>query len=233
MMQANFCHHICIHFHLTISADLVIWDSHPLALGSTPVQVYIDGIRQIDNPAIPSKPESSRQLPKTPDWEKEIKETLMFDGIPPLEGRRATGTVQFIGVKSVWTRGAQGLQQHFDGSANSTVVVRGGRIACLAEGDVFNVCQGFDHEDVVDLEGGSLAPGLTSFGSKLGLSEIQHEPSTMDGPVFDPLTMRVPDILGNVMIRAVDGLQFGGRHSLYVVFSANTMSLNLLTPRPD
>ncbi|KAJ7658888.1 hypothetical protein B0H17DRAFT_1145499 [Mycena rosella] len=34
--------------------------------------------------------------------------------------------------------------------------------------------------------------------------------STTDGPMFDSLTMLVPDILGNTVVRAVNGLQFGG-----------------------
>jgi hypothetical protein len=70
---------------------------------------------------------------------------------------------------------------------------------------------------IVDLQGGELAPGLTTFGSNLGLSEIKLEPSTEDGRVFDPLTMRVPSILGNTVVRAVDGLQFGGRNTLCVI----------------
>lgn len=31
-------------------ADLVLWDSHPLALGATPLQVFIDGIPQLRKP---------------------------------------------------------------------------------------------------------------------------------------------------------------------------------------
>ncbi|KAJ7474692.1 hypothetical protein FB451DRAFT_274443 [Mycena latifolia] len=207
-------------------ADLVIWDSHPLALGATPVQVYIDGIAQIETPAISPKSEASQRVPKTPDWEKEIAATLKFDGIPPLEGRRQTGTVRFVGVKSMWTRSAQGLEQQLDHPANSngTVVVRGGMVVCVAQAES---CPGFDAdgEEVVDLQGGSLAPGLTSFGSNLGLSEISMEASTMDGPVFDPLTTLVPNILGHTVIRAVDGLQFGGRHALLAYHSGVTTGI--------
>ncbi|KAF8942248.1 hypothetical protein BGZ52_012737, partial [Haplosporangium bisporale] len=32
-----------------MDADVVIWEKHPLALGSHPLQVYIDGIAQIEN----------------------------------------------------------------------------------------------------------------------------------------------------------------------------------------
>ncbi|KAJ7448123.1 hypothetical protein FB451DRAFT_1411466 [Mycena latifolia] len=55
---------------------------------------------------------------------------------------------------------------------------------------------------VIDLTGGALAPGLT-------------HPSTTDGRVFDPLTTAVPSILRDTVVRAVDGLLFGSRNTLY------------------
>ncbi|KAJ6551858.1 composite domain of metallo-dependent hydrolase [Mycena capillaripes] len=207
-------------------ADLVIWDSHPLALGSTPVQVYIDGIAQIEAPAISRKSEAFQRAPRTPDWEKEINVTLQFDGIPPLEGRSMAGAVRFVNVKSMWTRNGYGLEQRFDDVANATgtVVIRGGKVLCFSTAES---CPGFDSygEEVVDLQGGSLGPGLISFGSNLGLSEIAIEPSTMDGPVFDILTSQIPSILGHAVIRAVDGLQFGGRHALLAYHSVVTTGI--------
>ena len=53
--------------------------------------------------------------------------------------------------------------------------------------DVHLVCGGGDVDEFIDLERGSLAPGLTSYGSSLGLGQILFEPSTNDGDVFDPL----------------------------------------------
>lgn len=108
-----------------------------------------------------------------------------------------------------------------------TVVVRDGKVVCISQAES---CDGLDDgEEVVDLRDGSLAPGLTSFGSNLGLSEIAIESSTMDGPVFDPLTTQVPRILGHTVIRAVDGLQFGGRHALYVAIHFNSIWIDGLT----
>ncbi|CAK5276446.1 unnamed protein product [Mycena citricolor] len=201
-------------------ADLVIWDSHPLALGATPMQVYIDGIAQLPElPAPVPKPDAFQHVPETPSWEKEIAETIEYEGLPPLEGRGFTGTVAFVHVRNVWMRnGAMGLRSLVDDSSegNLTVVVHGGRIACAgstADGGCASFMSG--PIETVDLQGGSLAPGLTTFGSRLGLSEILQEPSTNDGNVFDPLTGSVPSILGHTVIRAVDGLQFAGRNTLY------------------
>ena len=57
-------------------ADIVLWDSHPLALGATPQQVWIDGVAQINAPHLLTKPEAFQELPKTPNFDKEREQTL-------------------------------------------------------------------------------------------------------------------------------------------------------------
>lgn len=62
-----------------------------------------------------------------------------------------------------------------------------------------------------------LSPGLVSYGSPLGLEEIQQEDSTHDGVVLDPLSSIIPKLLeGHEVMLAVDGLQFTGRDTLLV-----------------
>ena len=75
-----------------------------------------------------------------------------------------------------------------------------------------------ENVQIVDLEGGSISPGLTTYGSPLGLEEIESEGSTNDGVVPDPLIKGLPSIVGGdgALIRAVDGLQYGGRSALLV-----------------
>ncbi|KAG1765832.1 hypothetical protein EV702DRAFT_1272051 [Suillus placidus] len=68
--------------------------------------------------------------------------------------------------------------------------------------------------DVVDLEGGTITPGLTTFGAPLGLVEIRLEPSTNDGRVHNPLDGDLPAVLGDTVMRAQDGLMFGGQNLL-------------------
>lgn len=71
------------------------------------------------------------------------------------------------------------------------------------------------HSDYLSVQSDPSSPGLISYGSPLGLEEIQGEGSTHDGPVFDPLTDSVPSILaGSELIKAADGLQFSGRDTL-------------------
>ncbi|GLB34476.1 putative carbohydrate esterase family 9 protein [Lyophyllum shimeji] len=217
-------------------ADIAIWDSHPLSLGATPAQVYIDGIAQIRGPHVLVKPEALQHPPKTPDWEAEARKTIEFEGLPPLRGRKirwggwsqddgatksAGSGVKFVGVKSVWTTDEEGhVHAMFDEEDNTeggghSVVVRDGSVVFCSR-DSFYECDDSRVQEVVDLQGGSLAPGLTTFGSPLGLAEIRLEPSTTDGVVKDPLTGSVPGIVGgnDAVIRAVDGLQFEGRNTL-------------------
>ncbi|KAF7312947.1 Composite domain of metallo-dependent hydrolase [Mycena kentingensis (nom. inval.)] len=214
-------------------ADLVIWDSHPLSLGATPSQVWIDGIPQLSPSLAAKKPDSFQHVPKTPSWEKEIKQTIEWEGLPLLEPPSPTAaTVVFVGVSDAWIRspdvvGIEALVPNLnDGqdnaagapSRNLTVVIHAGNVVCAglaSDGACASFFQSPDaNTKIIDLEGGTLFPGLTTFGSDLGLSEILLEPSTRDGVVTDPLTGSVPDILGGRMVRAVDGLQFGGRNTL-------------------
>ena len=218
----------CLHTNLNLitfvlsSADIVVWDSHPLALGATPRQVYIDGIDQLEKPQPLTKPDKFQNLPKTPNWDKEAEETVRWDGVPPLTGKHGATegiTIRIIGVKSVWHYGAGGhVEPLFDDKDKEgkgrSVLLQDGLLVCVS--DVEPYCGG-EVDETVDLEGGSLAPGLTSYGSPLGLVEISLEPSTNDGVVLDPLVDGdLPSVLGEdtSIIRAVDGLEFQGRNTL-------------------
>lgn len=125
----------------------MLWDSHPLALGATPRQVWSDGIVQLTTSPDAgglggkNKPEGLQQTPKTPNWDKEIEETLKWDGLPPLESDGTTkesGAVIFDNVSSIWVRGPDGknIRQLFPiaGSVaarqgkNATVVMKGGKL---------------------------------------------------------------------------------------------------------
>jgi len=96
--------------------------------------------------------------------------------------------------------------------ANSVVVERG-EVVCAGG------CADYTQSSasrVVDLNGGSLAPGLITFGAPLGLEEISAEKSTNDGKAPDAMNKVVPELLGGdgFVAHAADGLTFGGRDSL-------------------
>jgi hypothetical protein len=198
---------------------LVLWDSHPLALGATPKQVYIDGIPQLADPHVHDKPAAFQEVPKTPNFDKEAADAVKYEGLPPLKPVKNVMNVVFTNVESVWSRVEGGVQQTFDaavsGDTNTVVVIESGRVKCAGTRVTCEV-KNFVGYEMVDLEGGSLAPGLVSFGAPLGIEEIAGESSTNDGTVYDPLTGTVPTILGGdgSVIKAVDGLEFATRDAL-------------------
>ncbi|CCM03593.1 uncharacterized protein FIBRA_05730 [Fibroporia radiculosa] len=204
-------------------ADVVVWDSHPLSLGATPSQVIIDGIPQISVPHTVKKPASYQHAPKTPNFDKEAVETLRHSGLPPLKAAQSTSDiVVFTNVTHVWVKdAAQGVVDLFAMSNNdnlqgTVVVAENGRIVCSGSSVLCASYVTHPEAEAIDLKGGSLQPGLVSFGSALGLQEISMESSTTEGVSYDPFTMEVPSIAGGsgYMPRAIDALQYGTRDAL-------------------
>lgn len=157
-----------------------------------------------------------------PNYDKEAKAAVDFEGLPPLEPKAAKkNIVLFANVRSTFTRTDDDVQETFtaQGEDLGVVVVKDGKIACSGTSLSCSLSSFVSNDadaEIVDLKGGSIAPGLTTFGTPLGLTEIAQELSTQDGFVFDPLTRKVPSILGGdtALVRAVDGLQFDTRDAL-------------------
>jgi hypothetical protein len=122
-------------------SDVVLWDTHPLALSATPIQVFIDGIPQLTNTTsvtrrLSEKPFTFQEAPKVPNFDKEAEETLKWEGLPPLlpkeweigsdnqndsqgdaleSGRRYRGDVLFVGVGKVY------VKEEIDGNVQVTL----------------------------------------------------------------------------------------------------------------
>ena len=212
-----------------VDADIVLWDSHPLRLGATPVNVWIDGILQIP---VPSKTDGEEnhvevskgkgnewmQLPETPNWDKERKVALRWDGLPPLEGRISSTKVVFTNIKEVWKRSWNGdIERAFPSESFAaqhlrlgTVIVEEGRVTCIG----VHCSDSSGNATEIDLHGGTISPGLMSYGSPLGLEEIASELSTSDGVYYSSLECDTqPELRNNdyvtetkVLITSVTGL---------------------------
>lgn len=157
-----------------------------------------------------------------PNFDKEAREAIAYEGLPPLTpNRSATDITVFSNVKSIYTAVSGAVQLAFsakDEDMLGVVVTRNGSVICSgAQSDCLWATMGFEAH-FIDLEGGSISPGLTSFGSPLGLEHINQEDSTNDGEVYDPILEDVPKVLGGEtsIVRAVDGLQYESRDALYV-----------------
>jgi len=148
--------------------DVVLWDSHPLSLGATPKQVFIDGIAQIKSPHISAKPIAYQRVPNTPDFGNEVRETLKHDGLPPLETKISNSDIViFSNVHSVFLRRGKEIEEILPLSGASgtfaAVVVQGGNITCI--GTLLD-CSSFEQlagAERIDLEGGSISSVAISF----------------------------------------------------------------------
>lgn len=201
-----------------------MWDSHPLQLGATPKRVWIDGIPQIPLPQNKESPvrvgkgkegNEWRRAPKVPNWDEERKQTILWDGLPPLGVIKKEEQVIFTNVKQIWKRvGGEIANVLEDGQQGNgaTVLVEGGKIVCLGESCVTSSAEA----SVVDLMGGSISPGMLTFGSLLGTEEIASEFSTGDGKQYDAMLKDVPAIVNDIgaVARTADALMFRTRNAL-------------------
>lgn len=202
-------------------ADIAVWDSHPLALGATPKQVFIDGIEQLKSPFTAAKPEAFQKSPRTPNFDSEAEDAVKYNGLPPLApGKSLKKRVVFTNVSSLTVRAkhsSDGLLSSFSSSENKfgNVIIENGRIACAGSQTSCSLLL-TDHSsyETVDLKGGSIFPSLVSYGSPLGLEEISAESSTSDGRVYDIFEKDPPHALHSSLIHAADGLRFGTRNAL-------------------
>ncbi|KAF8971311.1 hypothetical protein BGZ46_010308 [Entomortierella lignicola] len=176
-----------------MDADLVIWAKHPLSLGSHPLQVYIDGIPQIEN-----VDES--------EWSTE-DEPQKFESYPdlviPKEKNACTEKAEsgvFTGIKKIILDGVEDISAKGDLS----VVVKDGEVVCAGSctNEVAALGKG---APVYDLGGeGVVLPSLLSVGApNLGLTEIAAEETTSDGTQNTKFSF---------VDSAADGLKFGGLH---------------------
>lgn len=203
--------------------DIVVWDSHPLTLGATPQQLYIDGIAQLEDPVVIAKPSTFQRVPATPNWDNAAKAAVKYEGLPPLlpkDSKLIEETVVFERVKGVWDH-SSGELVHQAVEQDGVVVVTKGRIECVGSAShcTNSALLSAPSTRIVDLEHGTLSPGLISYGAPLGLEEINQESSTNDGRVLDPFAKGgIPAVAGGdeLVVRAVDGLSFAGRDTLCV-----------------
>ncbi|KAK3073134.1 hypothetical protein LTR53_005566 [Teratosphaeriaceae sp. CCFEE 6253] len=146
-------------------ADIVVWDSDPLSVGATPVQVWIDGVPQFDDPV---------ELEKTIPRPSEPDITLQTI----TDTRRDVEDVVFAGVRSVTL---PGLDRDLSTSDDGVVVIRNARIDCIGQCESQTALAQQAGVATVHLQHGVVLAPFTAFGSSLGLAEIAAEKDTKDG----------------------------------------------------
>jgi hypothetical protein len=152
-----------------VALDLVIWDSHPLATGATPKQVFIDGIPQIEKPFTVEKPPIFHRRPRPPNFDEEAKAAIEYDGLPPLDTQEPMSDVIFTNVSNIFLRQGSHIKTVLSESANrldemdkrhsssGIAIVKDGEVVC-AGSRAFCPITSYDNRiPMIDLEGGSIS----------------------------------------------------------------------------
>ncbi|KAL4950332.1 hypothetical protein BDW69DRAFT_187473 [Aspergillus filifer] len=136
-------------------ADLVIWDDHPLQVGATAVEVFIDG---------------------RPLLAKNLQIWIRNDICSSI--RDPVGPIVFTGIQQVLID-HPGLESE---ERNLVLVTENNRVSCLGSR---NTClsqyRTVANITKVPLQNGYITPGLIAFGNNIGIQDIPSEPSTGDG----------------------------------------------------
>ncbi|KAI0179800.1 amidohydrolase [Hypoxylon sp. FL1284] len=168
-------------------ADVVVWDSDPLSVGAAPVQVWIDGTAQFDNPVELKKPVTSDS-------------TVVPETLPVTDESKSVGDVVFTGVSKSFLSSDSELDSQ---GGHLTVAVSGGKITCLGSCEAEIEAATTSGTKIVALKNGYLTKPFTIFGSSLGLNAIDAESDTDNG--------NGPSIFS----RAIDGLAFETKKLFY------------------
>ncbi|RFU34480.1 hypothetical protein B7463_g1891, partial [Scytalidium lignicola] len=160
-------------------ADIVVWDSHPLSVGATPLQVYIDGKATLD----PKKVAESRSkvdskyvnsVSEKPLMRKILQQDVKIEMCAKLQ--RTGQKIVINGIQKSFLDSHSGVAAE---GGNMTMVIDGGEIICLGSKiECISVAaNGYE----LQLSNGYILPGLTLVSVNLGLTEIVDDENTGDG----------------------------------------------------
>jgi imidazolonepropionase-like amidohydrolase len=204
-------------------ADIVVWDSFPLALGATPKQTYIDGIPQVIKPHVVKKPEAAQEITEEGHYEKETAEVIATRGDPDLRPKHRSHNIIFTGVSNLYLPELGDSLK--EGEAPGTVIVENGLVKCIGQSCASQHAFLKDVKyDEIHLENGSLSRGLITTGSKVGLLEIAQEEETADGDAYDQVSGGF-ELLDGLLVHAVDGARFEGKDELMAYHAGVTTAV--------
>ncbi|KAK0112059.1 hypothetical protein ONS96_001319 [Cadophora gregata f. sp. sojae] len=161
-------------------ADLVVWDSHPLLVGATALQVYIDGKPTLDSKKV-EESLSSVQAATSQDMSVPLMRKVISSDIKEefCSNVKKSGTKFTItGIKTSYLEGHAAAAI---ASVNLTMVVDDGKIVCFNSPS--NCASISADSPVIALENGHVLPGLTAVSVQLGLAEITTDSATSDGEI--------------------------------------------------
>ncbi|KAL4788813.1 hypothetical protein BDV19DRAFT_397964 [Aspergillus venezuelensis] len=159
-------------------ADLVIWDDHPLQVGATALEVFIDGRPLLAKGDTGSEEHANLNAEHvSPAMRPSIEANERKDICSSI--RESIGPIVFTGIHQV-------LIDHptfaIEEENDFVLVMENNRISCLGPRTTcFHQHQTATNITEISLENGYITPGLIAFGNNLGFQDIPSEPSTGDG----------------------------------------------------
>lgn len=174
-------------------ADLVVWDSHPLSVGATPLQVFVDGIPQLDDSKVKESMGMTLTAATTANDASQIKPQTRYEAEDSL--RNETCSLAAEGAQSFIIKGIckTFLENYPELAAAVTeqseepldLVIDSGNIVCLGPTQVCaektKALEADGRALKLSLQNGHVLPGLTAVTKALGMREIATEDETGDG----------------------------------------------------
>ncbi|KAB8227596.1 uncharacterized protein BDW43DRAFT_242444 [Aspergillus alliaceus] len=162
-------------------ADLVIWDDHPLQVGATPLEVFIDGRTVLHDEdtldQVIYRNPNSVEPPQTPLFRPSILKHEKNEVCAKVQV--PSSNILFTAIKKVLLDTSTSLSED---SGDVVLLLQNGRIACLDKRSTCLPSPGRDENITqIDLNNGYITPGLVAFGNNLGIEAIPSEDSTADG----------------------------------------------------
>ncbi|KAH8651044.1 hypothetical protein BX600DRAFT_387377 [Xylariales sp. PMI_506] len=170
-------------------ADIVVWDSHPLSIGSTPQQVFIDGIATLDSKVVEEstgyslessakRPSSMKPIMRTRKSRKDSDDFCLL-------ARHKSQNFVVHGIKKSFLDHYSDFPASVSVSENGnlTMVVKNGTVSCIGASEICReevIAVGNDAV-TIGLQNGHMLPGLIAVTDSLGIKEIFSEPFTGNG----------------------------------------------------
>ena len=195
-------------------ADIVVWDSHPLSVGATPSQVYIDGRATLDQIKVAEgAAKVSLELVSNPRMRANLEPAVKEEMCNHL----AQGRTFLTGITKSYLKAAD---QNTKVSENLTMVLDNGTVICF---DSEKNCISHSSEaHGITFQDGHVLPGLTALSTSLGMVEVAMEGQTGDGGGNRKLN---PSDLNNIVF-AKYGVHLEGRAFERAKFAGITRAIS-------
>lgn len=170
-------------------ADIVVWDSHPLSNGATPLQVFIDGVATLDEEKVKdsmgvSLAEAQSKRPNVPTHRVKLSEEAKEDVCKRAEKKDQTFIINGIQKTFLGNYPELAASVATAGMGKLTLVVHANEVLCLGTAEACGstiAAANANDAVVVELQNGHLMPGLIGITSALGMSEIAGEEDSGNG----------------------------------------------------